>query len=119
MSASILFNSGKATITQEAKEILSGISQVLGEYGETIRIIEVEGHADTQPINSFIFPSNWELSTARAVTVVKYMLETSDLSPEQLSAIGYAEYHPIADNNTAEGMAKNRRVDFIIELNQE
>ena len=118
MSASILFDSGQAIITQEARVILDRISDVLSDYGEAIELIEVEGHADTQPINTALFPSNWELSSTRAVNVVKFILQTSGLQPEQLSAVGYAGFHPIADNDTVDGMAKNRRVDFIIGMKQ-
>ena len=78
----------------------------------------VSGHADSRPVISNQFPSNWELSSTRAVNVVKYMLAASKLSPEQFSAVSYAEFHPIADNDSVEGMAKNRRVDFIIHLKQ-
>ncbi|HBM81310.1 MAG TPA: flagellar motor protein MotB, partial [Clostridiaceae bacterium] len=70
---------------------------------------------DNRPINNKQFKSNWELSTSRAVNVLKRLLEISKLGPEKFSAVGYGEFHPIANNNTATGRTQNRRVDFIIE----
>ncbi len=76
--------------------------------------IRVEGHTDNVPISNPRFPSNWELSTARATVVVCHLIQTYSLSPAMLSAAGYAENRPIASNDTEEGKARNRRVDLII-----
>ncbi len=77
--------------------------------------IRIEGHTDNRPINTRDFPSNWELSTARAVRVLRHFVEEKGISSELLSAVGYGEYHPIAPNDTDYSRALNRRVDFVIE----
>lgn len=107
----VLFDSGKADIKDEAKTILDKLAPLLRETHKHIRI---EGHTDNLPINTREFPSNWELSTARAVNVVKYMIEKHNFSPYILSAAGYGEYRPIAPNDSAKNRALNRRVDIII-----
>jgi len=107
----VLFDSGKAVIKENAKIILNDMAKILGQINKSIR---VEGHTDNRPINTPQFPSNWELSTQRAVNVLKYFIEVNGLAPERLSAVGYGEYHPVADNATEEGRQKNRRVDIVI-----
>jgi chemotaxis protein MotB len=74
----------------------------------------VEGHTDNVPIRNARFPSNWELSTARATTVVAYLIERFKFAPERLSAGGYSEYRPVESNATAEGRSRNRRVDIVV-----
>ena len=75
----------------------------------------ISGHTDTDPINTAQFPSNWELSSVRAMTFMKYLLEiNSNLNPARFSAIGYGEYRPIAPNDTPENKQKNRRVEILI-----
>ncbi|MEA4962757.1 Motility protein B [bioreactor metagenome] len=106
-----LFDSGRAEIKNEAKYIIEKISDVIKESGKSIRI---EGHTDNVPINTGKYPSNWELSTARAVNVLKYLIELKDIEPWRLSAVGYGEYHPIDTNDAADGRQKNRRVDIMI-----
>jgi chemotaxis protein MotB len=81
------------------------------QYNNPLR---VEGHTDNMPINSAQFPSNWELSTARATNGLKYLIKHFDVDPDKISATGYAEFRPIADNTTPEGRAKNRRVDLVM-----
>ena len=76
--------------------------------------ILIEGHTDSMPIRNEKFPSNWELSTARATNIIKYLTETHKFSPNRLSAVGYGEYMPIAENTSPQGRAKNRRVDIIV-----
>jgi len=76
--------------------------------------VRVEGHTDNLPINTPKFPSNWELSTARATNCLRYLVERHRFPPEKISALGYAEYRPIATNTTADGRNKNRRVDIIV-----
>jgi chemotaxis protein MotB len=107
----VLFDSGRAEIKNEAKFIINMISDVIKESGKSIRI---EGHTDNVPINTDKFPSNWELSTSRAVNVVKYIIELNDIEPWRISAAGYGEYHPIDTNDTSSGRQKNRRVDIVI-----
>ncbi|MBW1902469.1 MAG: OmpA family protein, partial [Deltaproteobacteria bacterium] len=76
--------------------------------------IQVEGHTDDVPIRSRQFPSNWELSSARALAVLRLLLEKSDIEPERLSAAGYGEYHPNVPNDSSENRRLNRRVDIVI-----
>ncbi|GAH79272.1 unnamed protein product, partial [marine sediment metagenome] len=76
--------------------------------------IVVGGHTDNVPISTKQYPSNWELSTARATNVVRYLIKAKEFPPERISAVGYGEYRPITDNSTAEGRQKNRRVVFLI-----
>lgn len=110
----VLFDSGSAEIKTEALTSLNTIGQVLNrkEYGSSM--IRVEGHTDNVPINSFRYPSNWELSTARSTNVIKYLIASIKMNSERLSASGYGEYHPIASNADATGRSKNRRVDIVV-----
>ena len=110
-----LFESGRADIDVEAEKLLGNISSILTEYKDFIRMVRIEGHTDNRPISNRQFKSNWELSTSRAVNVLKQLVEDSPLGPTKFSAVGYSEFHPIADNTTDDGRALNRRVDFIIE----
>lgn len=111
ISEHVFFNSGEASIRPEMVPILNVLGQSLNKINNHIRI---EGHTDTVPIHTPKFPSNWELSTARATMIVRYLLGHYPYSPDQLSATGYAEYRPVASNQTAEGRLQNRRVDFVI-----
>jgi len=110
----VLFDSGSATIKEGAKPILVFMSQVLTAPDLINEEIRIEGHTDNVPNISALYPTNWELSTARATNVVKYFVEESGFIPSRLSAAGYSEYHPIATNDTAEGRSANRRVDIVI-----
>ena len=107
----VLFDSGKAIIRKDGEPIVQSIGEILKQNDRAIR---VEGHTDTVPMHSLHYPSNWELSPARAVNVVKFLIEKVGIAPTRLSAAGYSEYHPIADNDTAENRQKNRRVDVVI-----
>lgn len=107
----VLFDSGKAYIKDNEKVILDKIAPILKESQHQIR---VEGHTDNRPIHTAEFPSNWELSTTRAVNVIRYFIEKHNMSPYILSASGYSEYRPIAPNDTENHRALNRRVDIII-----
>ncbi|NLG33583.1 MAG: OmpA family protein [Syntrophomonadaceae bacterium] len=107
----ILFESGKAQLKPEAVQVLSKLSGLLNQLPYTI---SVEGHTDNRPINTSQFPSNWELSTGRAVSVVRFLAERQGVDPQKFLAVGYGEYHPRAPNDTPENMAKNRRVLIVI-----
>ncbi|MHB8125594.1 MAG: flagellar motor protein MotB [Desulfitobacteriaceae bacterium] len=107
----LLFDSGSAVITPKALEILNKICKVLSIAGNYIKI---EGHTDNVPINTFQFPSNWELSVIRATNVLQRMAGEGGITPDRLSAIGYGEYRPIDSNTNDSGRAKNRRVDLVI-----
>jgi chemotaxis protein MotB len=105
------FNSGQADIKPEAYELINTIAEVMSQYNNPLRL---EGHTDNVPISTSQFPSNWELSTARATQGLKYLLKHFDVDASKISATGYAEFRPITDNTTAEGRAKNRRVDLVM-----
>jgi len=106
-----LFDLGKADVKPEAVPVLDAIGEELMEVSNRVAI---EGHTDPTPINTPQFPSNWELSTARASAVVHYMIEVSGIAPDRLSASGFSYYHPVVPNNTPEDQAQNRRVDVLI-----
>lgn len=108
----ILFPPGGASISEEPRIIAKEISNLL--VTDMPREIHVEGHTDNIPSASVEFPTNWELSTARAINFMKVLLENEELKPEYFSATGYSEYRPIATNNTAKGRAENRRVAVLI-----
>ncbi len=105
------FDSGSATLKPAALEALVTIAGTLAESNSPVR---VEGHTDNQPIHTSRFDTNWELSTARATEIVKYFVMAQGLPPERFSAAGYAEFHPVAGNETAEGRSQNRRVDLVV-----
>ena len=107
----VLFDSGEAVLKPQSDPILSGIGRILA--GEGTHPVVVEGYTDDQPIASAQFPTNWELSGARASSVVRHMI--SDGVPmNRLSAQMFAQKHPIASNATTEGRAKNRRVEIVL-----
>jgi chemotaxis protein MotB len=111
MASNILFPSGKADLHDEGKNALAELAAILKTIPD--RDFQVAGHTDNVPIRSKRFKSNWELSTARAVTVVKFLQEAG-VGPARLSASGYAEYQPAADNNTEAGKAANRRIEIVL-----
>ncbi len=113
---SVLFDRGKAIIKEEVKPTLDSIADILSKYDSSIRYVHIEGHTDNLPINTPQFPSNWELSTGRAGSVVRYLIEKSKLSDDKFSSAGYGEFRPIQDNTTDEGRMHNRRVEFTIEI---
>ena len=105
------FDSGSATLKPTALPALDRIASILAVRTYRIR---VEGHTDNVPIHNVQMPSNWELSTARATELIRVLIQRYNFAPERLSAAGYAQYHPIADNDTPQGRAQNRRVDLVI-----
>jgi len=110
-----LFDSGRAELKPESKEVLRFLSEILKRDEFKDKFICVEGHTDTDPIlYSSKFPTNWELSVTRASNVVRYFIEELGLEPTRFSASGYSEYHPVAPNDTKENKSKNRRVDILI-----
>ena len=111
----ILFDSGSAEIKSGGKEVLSKVGTILNEVAD--KEIRVEGYSDNLPISprlKSIYPSNWELSSARAISVVQFLRNTLNVPGERLSASGFAEFRPIADNSTPEGRAQNRRIQIIL-----
>lgn len=107
----MLFNTGSAIIKPEMLPVLDNVAKELKKLDK--RVI-IEGHTDSTPINTAQYPTNWELSTARATNIIKYLITEKDLNPQKMSAVGYGEYKPIAPNTTYEGKTLNRRVDIII-----
>lgn len=107
---SILFASGSALVNPEAIAPLNQIAEILREVPNRI---QVEGFTDNRPISTPVYPSNWELSAARAANVVHVLMQ-GGVRPERMSAIGYGEYQPIADNGTEQGRLQNRRVVLVI-----
>lgn len=105
------FATSRAELSATAHDILAEIGLALANVGNSVRI---EGHTDDVPIHSDRFASNWELSTARATTVVRFMLERAGLQPKRLSAAGYAEYMPRVPGVSDAARARNRRVDLIV-----
>jgi len=105
------FNSGQAALLPGAAEKIERIAKVLVQPGLEIR---VEGHSDTQPIHNAQFRSNWELSTARAMTVLQLLVDEGGFDPQRIAAAGYGQYRPVADNATPEGRRMNRRVDLVV-----
>lgn len=115
-ASNLLFDTGKAVIRPEAEEIMSGITEAMVYYSPRINMIRIEGHTDNVPIRTREFPSNWELSTTRAVNVLRYVIEQHGYPLDKISAVGYGEYHPVGDNSIEEGRRMNRRVDFVIDV---
>ncbi len=111
--AEVLFDSGKAKLKSDALEKLSKVSSVLSTTVNDLSI-GIEGHTDNQPIKFSNWKSNWELSTARAISVLHYLIDSESIEPSRLSATGYGEYRPVASNDTPEGRQKNRRVELVI-----
>jgi chemotaxis protein MotB len=107
----VLFDFGRAAINPAGFVFLDKIADVLDKIPCAVR---VEGHTDNVPIQTRRFPSNWELSVARAVNVVKYFAEFSSIDPKRLSAVGYGESRPVAANDTPSHRAKNRRVEILL-----
>jgi chemotaxis protein MotB len=111
---SILFDSGKAVVKQEGVDALQKVADVLKNTKD--QEIVVAGYTDNVPIKGTlvkVYPTNWELSAARAISVVK-ILTTDGVDPKLMSAAGYGEYRPIAENDTPEGRAKNRRMEIVL-----
>ena len=111
----ILFNSGSTKINEKGKEILITFAESIKEDKD--HNILVEGHTDNVgvgPILKSMFPSNWELSTARSSAVVRFLQEEGGIEPERLSAIGFSYYNPVASNDDEEGRSQNRRIEIIL-----
>jgi chemotaxis protein MotB len=105
------FDSGSATPKATA---LPTLRQIAARLGKTPYDLRIEGHTDNVPIHNAEFDSNWELSSARATGIARLFLDMQTMPPDRISAAGYAEFHPVADNGTATGRAENRRVDLVV-----
>ncbi len=107
----VLFKTGSANLNPEGQEALTQIGGVLKQFSD--RRFQIEGHSDNVPIKSSRFPSNWELSTARALSVV-HLLTEMGVTPENISAAGFGEFRPRADNETEDGRKLNRRIEIVM-----
>jgi chemotaxis protein MotB len=107
----VLFDPGKAALRGKGEEVLAQVGQVIAGVPNQIAI---EGHTDSVPINTAQFPSNWELSTARATSVLRYMVSAGGLNPMKTAAGGYADQRPLDSNATGDGRQRNRRVEIVI-----
>lgn len=105
------FESGKADVKKEAYAILSELASKLVKYNNQLR---VEGHTDNVPMRSRTFPSNWELSSARATNVTRVLSEKFGVPADKMSAVGYGEHRPVFPNDTEAGRSRNRRVDLVV-----
>lgn len=111
MTDNVLFDKASADVKPEMKAILDAVAGPLKDAGLPVL---VEGHTDDLPMRGGRFPSNWELSTARATAVVRHLIETGKVPASRLSAAGYAEHHPVMSNSSEIGRSRNRRIDIII-----
>lgn len=110
-----LFNSGEAEILPGNEEIIRHVVEMISENVAAIKMISIEGHTDNVPISSRQFEDNWDLSAKRATNMLREVMDMDLVDAEKISATGYGEYHPIASNDTSEGRAQNRRVDFVLQ----
>ena len=111
----VLFDSGRAVIKPAGVKVLKQVGDVLNKIMD--KQIRIEGHTDNVPISTKLqdkFKTNWELSTARATTVVRYLIDQGGVQPQALSAVGYADTHPIASNESEEGRSSNRRIEIVL-----
>jgi len=107
----VMFNTGKARLIEPARTILELLA---GAIDEEVQAVAVEGHTDSRPIRTMRYPTNWELSAARAAAVVRFLQQQEDvLDPERYVALGYGEHQPVATNATPKGRASNRRVEIL------
>ncbi len=111
VSGNLLFSSGRAELRPDAVKLLQAVGQVLNRLPNQVR---VEGHTDDVPPSGTEFPSNWELSGARAVAVVRYLTEIEAVDPGRISAVAYAQFQPAAPNDSARTRARNRRSEIVI-----
>jgi len=106
-----LFEGGYARLREEARPLVDAVAHAVQRFPSMVRI---EGHTDNVPISNSEFPSNWELSSQRAVNVAKYFINRHKINAGRISTTGYAEFRPVASNDSHEGRARNRRVDIVI-----
>lgn len=114
VAAGVLFDSGKADLLPEALIMLDTLEDIFYAAGDALSLVTVEGHTDNVPIHTSRFRDNWELSSMRAINVVRYMLDKGRLTPDMFAFSGYGEYKPVATNETEAGKQQNRRVEFVL-----
>lgn len=111
LATDVLFSSGSAALSDQGKAAIVEVARVLATIPD--RSFQVEGHTDNVPIKTAQFPSNWELASARSLTVVKAMIEAG-MPPQRVSSAAYSEYHPVKGNDSTEGKAANRRIEIVV-----
>ncbi|WP_058307072.1 flagellar motor protein MotS [Gracilibacillus massiliensis] len=111
LQESVLFDTGEADVLNPAKPFLNKVSTLLSNIPNEVR---VEGHTDDRPIASYRYPSNWELSGARASSVIRHILESNDFNESRFIAAGFGDTRPVASNDSEEGWSANRRVEIVI-----
>jgi len=115
LNSSLLFGSGDAMPSDKAFDIIEKVANILKPFANPVH---VEGFTDNLPIRTAQYPTNWELSSARAASIVR-LLAMEGVNPGRMASVGYGEYQPVASNDTAEGRARNRRVVLVISRNLE
>lgn len=113
LGADLLFSSGAARLKDSGAETLGRIAYIFENYPE--RIIRIVGHSDDLGISKWLrwrFPSNWELSSARAASAARFLIDEAGIDPARIHVVGRSHYEPVADNDTAEGRAENRRLEI-------
>lgn len=116
INEAILFDPGSAKIKESGIQVLKKLEGLINDFENELVI---EGHTDDVPMRTALYPSNWELSTARAVSVLRYLSEVEGVDPKRLSAVGYGEYRPMVPNNSVENRSINRRVNILIIFDEE
>jgi chemotaxis protein MotB len=116
LSDRILFEAGQADILPEAKRLIEHVGKIVADH--PAYSLRIEGHTDNTPIRNGRYPSNWELSTSRAVNVVRYLLDKRIIAADRLLAAGFGEYKPLYPNDTLENRARNRRVELLFFRNE-
>ncbi len=116
LSDRILFDAGQADILPEAKRLIEHVGEIVANH--PAYSLRIEGHTDNEPIRTSRYPSNWELSTSRAVNVVRYLLDKRIIAADRLLAAGFGEYKPLSPNDTLENRARNRRVELLFFRNE-
>lgn len=119
LSGEMLFDAGKAALKPEAAQLLTVIKDMIIEKKYTGYLMQIEGHTDNLPIHTSQFPSNWYLSSARAIAVGEWLIANYKFDPKKISCTGYGEHNPISTNDTNEGRAQNRRVEIKLIIENE
>ena len=124
-SDQILFDVGQASLKAQGEVFLRSVGGILRDYyffqmeendelKQMFQSIQINGHTDNSPINTAKFPSNWELSSARAMAVLRLFVDEIGIKPQTLLATGYGEFHPVASNDTETGRQRNRRIEIVL-----
>lgn len=111
----LFFESGRAVVRPDGQAVLRKVAEVLADLPE--RAVRIEGHTDDVPISGAlaqVYPTNWELGAARAVNVVRFLVEEAGLDPQRLAGVTFGQHQPVADNATSEGRARNRRIEIVL-----